>query len=79
MQVKHGVRTVPRQALVLALALVAVLVLAGLSTYLVAGRHSPTSTLVTAPHTSATSAPATIEQTQHDGSHDGSSDHGLVP
>jgi hypothetical protein len=63
------IRTTPWRALAFALALMAVLVLAGLGGYLVSGLrsstsgHSPsTSTVVAGPHTSDTSAPAMLEQ-----------------
>ena len=63
------IRTTPRRALAFALALMAVLVLAGLGGYLVSGLQSSTSghssspsTFVAKPNTSDTSAPAMLEQ-----------------
>ena len=62
MQATHPIRTIPRRALALALILIAVLVLAGLSGYLAFSRRSATSTTSTTPHVSDTSAPAMLEQ-----------------
>jgi hypothetical protein len=65
MQVTHQIRTTPRRAIALALLLMAVLVLAGLSGYVASTRHSATSTTFTTPHTSDTSAPAMLGQVPH--------------
>ena len=70
MQVTHQVRTTPRRAIALALILMAVLVLAGLSGYLASTRHSATSITFTTPHISDTSAPAMLGQIPHHQSQD---------
>ena len=69
MQQGKGIRTTPWRALAFALALMAVLLLAGLGGYLVSSHQSSTSghsssqsTVVAKPHTSDTSAPAMLEQ-----------------
>jgi hypothetical protein len=62
MKVTQQIRTIPGRAIALALILMAVLVLVGLSGYLASTRHSATSATLTAPHTSNTSAPAMLAQ-----------------
>jgi hypothetical protein len=69
MQQGKGIRTTPWRALAFALALMAVLLLAGLGGYLVSslqsstsGHSSSPSTVVAKPHTSDTSAPAMLQQ-----------------
>jgi hypothetical protein len=61
MQITHQTRTIPGRAIALALILMTVLVLAGLTAYLASSRPSAAATTFTRPHVSDTSAPAMLE------------------